>query len=165
MTFLCSTSGQQRGIFVIRHKHNLSNESLEERELPEDTVQHILKDEIIQLANPASKEKYPIKLRRVVVWDDENQQTIELITNNFRWSARTIGDLYKSRWEIKVFFRDIKQLLHIKTFIGTSRNAVMIQICIALITILMLKTMKGIAKFEWYLLGQIALPNYIYRLK
>lgn len=142
--------------FVIRHKSNLSFASIEERELPKNTAQHILKDEIIELSNKASKEKYPKKLRRVAVWDDENQQTIELITNNFQWAAQTIGDLYKSRWEIEVFFRDIKQLLHIKTFIGTSQNAVMIQIWTALITILMLKALKNQAKYSWHLSNLVA---------
>lgn len=142
--------------FVIRHKNNLSFESIEERELPENTAQHILKDEIIELSNKASREKYPRKLRRVVVWDDENEQTIELITNNFKWAAQTIGDLYKSRWEIEVFFRDIKQLLHIKTFIGTSKNAVMIQIWTAMITILILKVLKNQAKYDWHLSNLVA---------
>ncbi|MEX2596385.1 MAG: hypothetical protein WEC59_05580 [Salibacteraceae bacterium] len=67
-----------------------------------------------------------------------------------------MGDLYKSRWEIKVFFRDIKQLLHIKTFIGTSKNAVMIQIWTALITILILKAMKATAKYGWHLSNLVA---------
>jgi len=135
--------------FVVRHKNNLAFNSIEERGLPKNTAQHVLKNEIIELSNPLSKEKYPQKLRRVAIWDDENEQTIELITNNFKWSAQTIADLYKARWEIEVFFRDIKQLLHIKTFIGTSENAVMIQIWTALITILMLKAMKQQAKYGW----------------
>lgn len=142
--------------FVIRHKDNLKFEMINERELPDNTAQHILKDEEIELINYQSKKKYPKKLRRVAVWDDENQQTIEVITNNFKWSAQTIGDLYKSRWEIEVFFRDIKQLLHIKTFIGTSENAVMIQIWTALITILLLKVMKHQAKYSWYLSNLVA---------
>ncbi len=63
-----------------------------------------------------------------------------------------ISKLYKSRWDIEIFFRDIKQLLHIKSFIGTSHNAVMmIQIWTALITILILKYLKAIAKYNWYL--------------
>lgn len=142
--------------FVIRHKNNLAFNSLEEKELPDRTAQHVLKDEVIELSNKISKEKYPQKLRRVAVWDEENQQTIELITNNFKWSAQTIADLYKARWEIEVFFRDIKQLLHIKTFIGTSENAVMIQIWTALITILMLKAMKNQAKYSWHLSNLVA---------
>lgn len=142
--------------FVIRHKGNLSFKSIKERELPQKTAQQILLDEEIELTNPVSKEKYPKKLRRVAVWDEVNEQTIEIITNNFKWAAQTIGDLYKSRWEIEVFFRDIKQLLHIKTFIGTSKNAVMIQIWTALITILLLKLMKYSAKYNWYLSNLVA---------
>ncbi|QDH77785.1 IS4 family transposase [Echinicola soli] len=142
--------------FVIRHKGNLAFSTLEERELPETTAQHVLKDEEIELTNPQSKTKYKGRLRRVAVWDEENRQTIELITNNFAWAAQTIGDLYKSRWEIEVFFRDIKQLLHIKTFIGTSKNAVMIQIWTALITILLIKVMKATAKFGWHLSNLVA---------
>ena len=142
--------------FVIRHKGNLAFSSIKERELPTTTAQHVLKDEEIELTNPQSKAKYLGRLRRVAVWDEENGQTIELITNNFAWAAQTIGDLYKSRWEIEVFFRDIKQLLHIKTFIGTSKNAVMIQIWTALITILLLKVMKATAKFGWHLSNLVA---------
>lgn len=142
--------------FVIRHKDNLAFTTVKERELPENTAQHVLIDEEIELSNPQSKVKYPGKLRRVAVWDEKNQQTIELITNNFSWAAQTIGDLYKSRWEIEVFFRDIKQLLHIKTFIGTSKNAVMIQIWTALITIMLLKAMKATAKYGWHLSNLVA---------
>jgi hypothetical protein len=146
-----------RGVyFVIRHKDNLSYSPVKERDLPETTAQQVLKDEEIELTLTQSKMKYPGKLRRVAVWDEENQQTIELITNNFNWAAQTIADLYKSRWEIEVFFRDIKQLLHIKTFIGTSKNAVMIQIWTALITILLLKVMKATAKFGWHLSNLVA---------
>jgi hypothetical protein len=142
--------------FVIRHKDNLKFETITERELPQNTAQQVLIDEEIELTNSISKEKYPKKLRRVALWDDVNQQTIELITNNFKWSAQTIGDLYKSRWEIEIFFRDIKQLLHIKTFIGTSKNAVMIQIWTALITILLLKVLKATAKYGWHLSNLVA---------
>lgn len=142
--------------FVIRHKENLKFKTVKERELPKNRAQHVLIDEEIEFTNPISKEKYPKKLRRVAVWDDVNKQTIELITNNFKWSAQTIGDLYKSRWEIEIFFRDIKQLLHVKTFIGTSKNAVMIQIWTALITILLLKVMKTTAKYGWHLSNLVA---------
>jgi hypothetical protein len=137
--------------FVIRHKENLQYNTIKENDLPEDRLQHILKDEIIEFKNKKSKEKYPKKLRRVIVWNEENEQVIELITNNLKWSANTIGELYKSRWQIEIFFRDIKQLLHIKSFIGTSVNAVMIQIWTALITILILKVLKAQSKFGWYL--------------
>lgn len=83
----------------------------------------------------------------MVIWDDENGQEIELITNQKSWTANTISELYKARWQIEIFFREIKQLLHIKSFIGTSENAVMIQIWTALITILILKALKALAKY------------------
>lgn len=142
--------------FVIRHKENLQYITVKENELPQNRHAHILKDEIIELKNTASKEKYSGKLRRVAVWDDVNEQTIEIITNQMVWTANTIGELYKSRWQIEIFFREIKQLLHIKTFIGTTENAVMIQIWTALITILMLKALKAMAKFNWHLSNLVA---------
>lgn len=142
--------------FVIRHKENLQYTTIKENELPENRHHNILKDEIIQLSNTASLKKYPKKLRRVAVWDEVNGQTIEIITNQISWTANTIGELYKSRWQIEIFFREIKQLLHIKTFIGTTENAVMIQIWTALITILMLKALKAMAKFNWHLSNLVA---------
>lgn len=142
--------------FVIRHKDNIQYNVIKENELPLDKHQHILKDEIIELKNNSSKEKYSKKLRRVAVWDDVNKQVIELITNELTWTANTIGELYKSRWNVEIFFRDIKQLLHIKSFIGTTQNAVMIQIWTALITILLLKALKAMAKFNWHLSNLIA---------
>ena len=142
--------------FVIRHKENLQYTSVSELPLPENRHQHVLIDEIIELSNPQSRKKYPKLLRRVAIWDDENQQVIELITNQMSWAASTISQLYKSRWQIEIFFREIKQLLHIKSFIGTSENAVMIQIWTALITILVLKYLKAIAKYGWRLSNLVA---------
>ena len=72
------------------------------------------------------------------------------------WTANTVTELYKARWEVEIFFRDIKQQLHIKSFIGTSQNAVMIQIWTALITILILKALKTQAKYPWYLSNLVA---------
>jgi hypothetical protein len=142
--------------FVIRHKENIQYTVIKENELPEKRHEHILTDQIIELKNKVSKEKYPKKLRRVTVWDDINEQVIELITNQISWTANTIGELYKSRWNVEIFFRDIKQLLHIKSFIGTSQNAVMIQIWTALITILVLKALKAMDKFGWHLSNLVA---------
>lgn len=142
--------------FVIRHKENIQYTVIKENELPENKHQHILKDEIIEFKNKSSKDKYPKQLRRVAVWDDVNEQVIELITNHLTWTSNTIGELYKSRWNVEIFFRDIKQLLHIKSFIGTSQNAVMIQIWTALITILILKALKAMAIFKWHLSNLVA---------
>lgn len=137
--------------FVVRHKDNIKFKTIKERDLPQDRHQHLLKDEIIELTGIKTKEKYPKRLRRVALWDEKNQQTIEVITNQKSWTANTIMELYKARWQIEIFFRDIKQQLHIKSFIGTSQNAVMIQIWTALITILILKALKVQAKHAWYL--------------
>jgi hypothetical protein len=142
--------------FVIRHKENIQFQTVRENELPEDRHEHVLKDEIIQLTGIKSRSKYPNKLRRVAIWDEKNEQVIELITNQMSWTANTISELYKSRWQIEIFFREIKQLLHIKSFIGTSENAVMIQIWTALITILILKALKAQAKYGWQLSNLVA---------
>lgn len=142
--------------FVVRHKDNIKFRTIKELELPEDRHQHLLKDEVIELTGTKTKGKYPKKLRRVALWDDENSQTIEVITNQMSWTANTITELYKARWEVEIFFRDIKQQLHIKSFIGTSQNAVMIQIWTALITILILKALKAQAKHAWYLSNLVA---------
>ena len=145
------------GVFyVVRHKENIKFRSIKEKELPENRHQNLLKDEIIKLTGLQSKKKYPKKLRRVAIWDEKNEQVIEVITNNMTWCANTISELYKSRWQIEIFFREIKQLLHIKSFIGTSQNAVMIQIWTAMITILILKYLKQLAKYNWYLSNLVA---------
>jgi hypothetical protein len=142
--------------FVVRHKENIKFTTVKENELPDNRHQHILKDEIIELTGNKSKRTYPRKLRRVAVWDEKNEQVIEIITNQMSWTANTISELYKSRWQIEIFFREIKQLLHIKSFIGTSENAVMIQIWTALVTILILKVLKVIAKYSWQLSNLVA---------
>jgi hypothetical protein len=142
--------------FVVRHKDNIQFKTVKERDLPDDKHPHVLKDEIIELTGVKTKEKYPKKLRRVALWDEKNEQTIEVITNQMSWTANTITELYKARWEVEIFFRDIKQQLHIKSFIGTSHNAVMIQIWTALITILILKALKKQAKHAWYLSNLVA---------
>lgn len=142
--------------FVIRHKKNLAFRTVKELDLPKEGHQNLLKDEIIDLTGYNSRKLYPKTLRRVAVWDEENKQTIEIITNNVKWAASTIAELYKARWQVEIFFREIKQLLHIKSFVGTSRNAVMIQIWTALITILVLKALRTMAKYKWHLSNLVA---------
>ena len=108
--------------FVVRHKENIKYITIKENELPDNRHEHILKDEIIELTGNKSKLKYPQRLRRVAIWDDVNEQVIEVITNQMTWTANTISELYKSRWQIEIFFREIKQLLHIKSFIWNNRK-------------------------------------------
>lgn len=137
--------------FVVRHKDNIRYRSITELPLPDKHAQNVLIDEIIEFELPTAKEKYPKRLRRIAVWNDEHGYTVELLTNNFSLAASTIALLYKARWQIEVFFRNLKQLLRIKSFIGTTRNAVEIQIWTALITMLLLCWLKHEAKYKWAL--------------
>lgn len=137
--------------FVVRHRTNLRFHTVEERDLPEKRHQNILKDEIVELDVAATYNKYPRQIRRVVAYDDEHGTTVELLTNNFTLAASTIAALYKARWNIEIFFRNLKQLFHIKSFVGTTRNAVEIQIWTALITILLLSWLRQTAKYPWHL--------------
>jgi len=142
--------------FVIRLRSSVKFDRLDEKPLPEGRHEHILVDEYIQLSEEKTRAKYPKRLRRVVVYDEINNQTIELITNQFSWTANTISELYKARWEIEIFFKEIKQLLKIKSFLGTSANAVQIQIWTAMITILILKYLKACSKFNWHLSNMVS---------
>ena len=135
--------------FVVRHRDNLLYSQIEERLLPETRAQNVLIDEIIELTGEQTKKKYTKPLRRIAVWNDEHGYVVQLLTNNFKLAASTIAQLYKARWMIEIFFRNIKQLLKIKNFIGTSRNAVETQIWTALSTMLLLCWLKHIAKYKW----------------
>jgi len=137
--------------FVVRHKENIRYRQIKERNLPDKGAQDVLIDEEIELELPKAKEKYGKPLRRIAVWNDEHSFTVELLTNNFKLAASTIAALYKSRWMIEIFFRNLKQLLRIKSFIGTSRNAVELQIWTAMLTMLILVWLKHRAKYKWAL--------------
>ena len=145
-----------RVFFVVRHKEILKTKQIEERDLPQKKHQDILLDEIIELERADTYAKYPKRLRRVVVWNEEHQYKIELLTNNFDIAASSIAALYKERWQIEIFFRHIKQNLRIKSFIGTTQNAVEIQIWTALITILLLCWLKSCAQYKWALSNLVA---------
>lgn len=114
--------------------------------------QGILSDEIIIFGDYFAMKKYPNKLRRVRYWDEESKKEYTYLTNNFALTARQIADIYKERWQIELFFKWIKQNLKIKTFLGTSRNAVLTQIWIAMVYYLMLAYIKFQTKFKKTLL-------------
>ncbi|MCO5267282.1 MAG: IS4 family transposase [Brumimicrobium sp.] len=139
---------QAENVFVTRIKNNTVYETIQEIELPEVDDQDILKDEIIKLSGQKSKDcgidqHY---LRLVHVYKPDENKVIEIITNQLEWKARTIADLYKKRWDIELFFKAIKQNLQLKTFIGTSENAVKSQIYIALISYLILELIRRTTK-------------------
>jgi len=142
--------------FVMMLKEQIKYNSIEELPLPEDRDQHIIKDELIRLTREDSRELYPDKLRRVVIYSEKDERRIELITNNFSWTASTIAELYKQRWMIEIFFKELKQHLKIKSFIGTTENAMWIQIWTALISLLLLRYLKEIARYGWSLSNLIA---------
>jgi len=148
----------ERGVFfVIRGKENIKFELSERVLRPSDQANETIEvDWNVSLSLPKTRKKYDKPLRMVQVWDEETEQYLELLTNNFSWTASTIAELYKRRWSIESFFKDIKSNLKIKSFIGTSFNAVMIQIWTALITILLLKVLQREAKHPWHLSNLVA---------
>lgn len=116
--------------FVIRAKHNLRFHRLYSH--PVNKPQGVMSDQTIALDVFYSRKDYPDHLRRIRYFDAEHDRTIIFLTNNFVLDASTVASLYRSRWQIELFFRWIKQHLRIKSFFGTSPNAVHTQIWIAL---------------------------------
>lgn len=151
-----------QNVFVTRIKDNTVYEVVQELELPDNDDQHILKDELIYLtgtkakANGLSEEL----LRRIVVYDAQKDMQLVIITNNIFWKAATIAALYKRRWDIEIFFKLLKQNLNVKTFIGTSENAVKSQIFVALIAYLLLELLRRVkAK------GKTAFSNFVEKIR
>lgn len=101
---------------MVRCKVDIKFTGYEEKELPVNKAEHILKDQKVLLENPLTRKSYPEKLRMVTVYDEKNNKTMYLLTNNFTWTAQTISELYRQRWQIEIFFRDLKSLFKIKTF-------------------------------------------------
>ena len=90
-------------------------------------------------------------MRRIRSKDPQTGKIIVILTNNFSWSAKTIALIYKDRWQIELFFKTIKQLLKVKSFVGTSQNALLSQLWVALIAYLLLAYLKFKSKFSWSL--------------
>lgn len=149
----------QNGVFfVTRQKENARYLILEEKPIPKH--RNILRDQIIEMEGFYSHQKYPGHLRRVEVWDEENERVIVLLTNHMTFGATTIAAIYKDRWQIEIFFKTIKQNLRIKTFVGTSPNALLIQIWTALIAVLILKYLKFRSSFVWSISNLVAMLRY-----
>lgn len=144
--------------FVTRMKSNVTYDVLKKKEIPKNS--NILSDEIILLSSVKASELCDHELRRIEVWDAINEKTIVLLTNNLKFGSTTIAGVYKERWQIEIFFKTIKQNLKIKTFVGTTPNAVKIQIWTALIAILLLKILKAMAKYAWSMSNLVALLRF-----
>ena len=135
--------------FVTRAKKNMAYRVVEVCSVARRG--NVLADEVIEFTGYDASRKCQRQLRRIIVWDAKNEKEVVLLTNHMNFAASTISSIYKERWQIELFFKAIKQNLKIKTFVGTSENAVKIQIWTALISILLLKILKMRSKIAWSL--------------
>ena len=135
--------------FVTRLKDNAVFTVEAELDVPEN--RNIWADQIIQLTGVQAQTDCSGPLRRVVVWDAENQREIVLLTNLLDFGCTTIASIYKERWQIELFFKALKQNLTVKSFVGTTENALRIQIWTALISLLLLKWLHHLSKANWSL--------------
>ena len=141
--------------FVTRLKDNAVYKVVERRRVPERSA--VLRDEIIRLTGGTAAKKCSHRLRRVEVDDPDHGGTLVFLTNHLDFGATTIAAIYKDRWQVELFFKALKQNLKIKTFVGTSANALKVQVWTALIAILVLKYLQLRSRFAWSLSNLIAL--------
>ena len=150
--------------FVTRMKENAAYVVKEEFAVPQN--RNVLKDQLIYFPSQAKAGEEPCLFRRVEIWDPDKQESMVFLTNLPGFGATTIAAIFKDRWQVELFFKAIKQNLKIKTFVGTSANAVKTQVWAALIAILMLKYLQLKSKFDWSLSNLIALLRqqlFVYR--
>jgi hypothetical protein len=140
----------QEGVFwVTRMKDGTAYEVERARELPQDSS--ILADEVIRFSGAGAVQKCPDRLRRIVVWDGDQQRQMEILTNHLEFAATTLANIYRERWQIELFFKALKQNLKVKSFVGTSENALRIQIWTALLALLLLKWLHFLSAAGWSL--------------
>ena len=144
----------RRVFFVTRLKENAAFSVEAEISASKGNIRA---DQMISLPGSGKNAKALRLFRRVVVWDEAREREIVLLTNNLKLAASTIAAIYKARWQIELFFKSIKQNLKIKTFVGTSPNAVHIQIWTALMAILLLKYLQMRSRLVWSLSNLLAL--------
>ena len=145
----------EKGIFfVTRLKENADYSVVQKQTVPQN--RNILSDQLIRFTGYYAQKHCPHILRRVVVWDKKKQCEIVLLTNHLEFGASTISEIYKDRWQIELFFKALKQNLKVKTFVGTSENALYIQIWTALIAILLIKYLQFKSKIGWSLSNLVA---------
>jgi len=140
--------------FVTRLKDNATYGIVERRPVPAGS--DVLRDEVILLTSQQEIGPEAL-LRRIEVWLEDEQKTMVFVTNNLKLAAGTIARIFRERWRIELFFKALKQGLKVKTFVGTSENAVQIQIWTALIAMLVLKYLQMRSTFDWSLSTLIAL--------
>jgi hypothetical protein len=140
--------------FVTRLKDNADYAVIHEFEVPQN--RNILSDQLVLFTGHYSQKDCPYPLRKIVVWDKDQEREIVLLTNHLDFGATTISAIYKDRWQIEIFFKALKQNLKVKTFVGTSENALYIQIWTALIAMLLVKFLQFKSKFNWSLSNLVA---------
>jgi hypothetical protein len=143
--------------FVTRLKDNAVYRVVKNLPVPEKKSGLVVKDQIIRFTGQSAKNRCPHELRLVTYYDGDQKRTFEFITNNFKLAATTIAAIYKDRWAVELFFKALKKNLKIKTFVGTTSNAVKTQVWTALITMLMLRFMQLKSKWGWSLSNLVAL--------
>lgn len=155
----------RQGIFfVTRMKDNAAYRVVKSLPLPQR--RNILSDEIIELTSVTGRKICPFRLRRVVAWDESTQREFVFLTNHLEFGSTTIAAIYKDRWAIESFFKSLKQDLTIKSFIGTSENALKTQIWTALISLLLLRYLQFRSRCGWSfcrLVGLLRLNLFSYR--
>jgi len=144
--------------FVTRPRTNMLYEVLDRRPVP--TRGPVLADEVIRLTGLHAADRCPVPLRQVTIWDETQQRPLTFLTNLMHLAASTIAAIYKERWQIELLFKALKQHLRIKTFVGTSENAVQVQIWIALIAMLLLKFLQLQSTWPWSLSNLAALLRF-----
>ncbi len=132
--------------FVTRLKTNAKYRTVSRRQVLKS--KGLICDQTIEFTGVQTAKKCPVQLRRIAYRDAETGKRYVFLTNNFKLSAKTIADIYKARWQVELFFKWIKQNLKIKSFVGTSKNAVLTQIWIALCVYLLLAFLKFQSKLQ-----------------
>jgi len=146
---------EQEVFFVTRVKDHAVYEVVERR--PPPVRSQIRRDEIIRLTGVNAATKCPHRLRVVEIYDAEKDDTLVFLTNHLTFGATTIAAIYKDRWQVELFFKALKQNLKIKTFVGTSANALKVQVWTALIALLLLRYLQLRSRFAWALSNLLAL--------
>ena len=133
--------------FVTRLKKNADYKIVDRNDV--STYKNISSDQIIEMNGFYTKQKCPMRLRRIRVKDPETKKYIVILTNQMDWAPTTVASVYKDRWQIEIFFKMMKQNLKITSFLGTTRNAMISQIWIAMIAYLLLAYLKFKSTYEW----------------
>ena len=140
---------QEEVYFVTRMKEKAVYEVKVELQTPQNSK--VVRDQIIYFPRLAREGEEPVLFRRVEIWDAEKEEAVVFLSNLLAFGATTIAAIYKDRWQIELFFKSMKQALKIKTFVGTSANAVRTQVWTALIAMLVLKYLQLKSQFPWSL--------------